>query len=153
MGFFNLLTWWVYDISLGWKVDQSTMIFPYKLNRRFDSASNKRNMSRLAYSFRFPEHFTKASVLNVPIQAWKNATLYRWISLGYVFSQENDVYICHFVVSQDDDGYICLLLWNQKTQESTFAVYNATWFCLKKHGLDIAGSPFRSVGNPSKCVP
>lgn len=29
---------------------------------------------------------------------------------------------------EDDDGYICLLLWNQKTQESTFAVYNAKTF-------------------------
>lgn len=26
---------------------------------------------------------------------------------------------------EDDDGYIGLLLWNEKTQESTFAAYDA----------------------------
>ena len=33
----------------------------------------------------------------------------------------------HANMAEDDDGYIGLLLWNEKTQESTFAAYDAPW--------------------------
>lgn len=91
--FFNLLAWWVYDISHGlesWSIDDHFLI----------SSTAGLTVHQIK-----PEHVTKrthfdslkislASVLNVPIQAWKNANFYRWISIGVTFPQENHVYIC-----------------------------------------------------------
>lgn len=91
MGFFKLLTWWVCDISQwfkSWSIDDNFLIS----SSRFDSASNKRNMSQ-SVLVSIPGNFHLLQFWMFLFRPGKMLIFTGEFHWGN-FSQENDVYIC-----------------------------------------------------------
>lgn len=145
VGFFNLLTWWVYDISQWLKSGSTDDDFFLISSTAGLTVHQIKGTCHKAYSFRFPEIFTCFS------SEWSGKMLiFTGISIGVTFLKKMMSTFASLA------GRRWLHLFAALEPENTgvhVCRVQCNLFFLKKHGLDMAGSPFRTVVNPSKCVP